>query len=368
MTLQEFAISRSKITVLIVLCILPECASAEFPGGQGIKVNNCFLRTFEEANIPALERGPIARIHCELGEIVEAGMLLAHLDDTESAIDLEVAQLELRIAEEKHRGSVAVQINEARLTETQRGIEQSQFKQRIAEQAADSHVKLNKATKSRDTALVELNRAIAARKEFSGSVSDKELDRLQYLKDQADLDIVAAQEALAISQLEVQVEQAVVGTARALVQKIQHELTQSKNDHAVKDIELELLRKKVELAEQLRDRRSMIAPFSGMLIEQFHHQGEWLEIGQPVFRIMRLDRLVVEGYANADDVHHSMRGAEVEVIAETPTGQQTFSGKLSFVSPSVDPVNGQVQIRAVIENRQGILRAGEAVELMINAN
>lgn len=350
---------------MVFSMVTPESVVAEQPVKPAIQATSCFLRTYEEANIPALEPGAIVRMHHELGEIVESGAQLVHLDDTQSATNLEIAKLELKIAQEKYRGSVAVKINEARLTETQRMIEQSQVKQQIAEQTAESSVQVEKAIKSRDTALIELNRAKAARQEFSGSVSDRELDRLQFTKDQADLDIVAAREGQAIAQLEVQVEQAAVGTAQAAVERIQHELTQSHNDHAVKEIELARLQKQVELAEHQRDRRVIVAPFSGMLIEQFRHRGEWLETGQPVFRIMRLDRLVAEGYVNANEIHHSQRGAKAKVIAQTTDGPRTFAGTLTFVSPNVDPVNAQVQIRAIIENPSGVLRPGEAVELLI---
>ena len=334
-------------------------------GGRTVQATSCFLRTYEEADIPALERGAIANIGREIGEFVEAGTLIAYLDDNEAKVNLAIARLELEIAKKQFESSVAVEIVEARVQETERVIDQALAKKKIAEQSAVSSVELQKAIKARDTAMVELNRAITARNEFSGSVSESELDRLQYVKDQSELDIVSAREADAVADLNVKVEQAAVETTQAAVQRARHELTQAKAEHAVKEIELERLRKQVEVAEARLKRRSIYAPFSGMLTEQYHHRGEWLDPGQEIYRIVRLDRLVVEGYANANEVHHSMRGNKVVVSANTPDGAKRFSGELSFISPTVDPVNGQVQIKAVIENPDGVLRPGEPVNLTI---
>ena len=102
-----------------------------------------------------------------------------------------------------------------------------------------------------------------------------------------------------------------------------------------------------------------------MVVEQYHHRGEWLEPGEPIFRIVRLDRLVVEGYANSDQIHHSMRGTKVKVVPISGKSAINVEGTLTFVSPEIDPVNQQVQIRAIVDNSDGHLRSGQAVDMTI---
>ena len=42
-----------------------------------------------------------------------------------------------------------------------------------------------------------------------------------------------------------------------------------------------------------------------------------------------------------------------------------FDGTVSFVSPEVDPITGQVRIWAEIDNRAGRLRPGQPVRMVI---
>jgi multidrug efflux pump subunit AcrA (membrane-fusion protein) len=102
-------------------------------------------------------------------------------------------------------------------------------------------------------------------------------------------------------------------------------------------------------------------------VEQLHQQGEWVEAGQPVLRVIRLDRLLVEGYVEAKLVDQSSRGRRVQVQAQTRAGAIVVEGRLTFVSPEIDSVNQQVLVKAEIENRDLQLRPGQPVEMVIAA-
>ena len=101
-------------------------------------------------------------------------------------------------------------------------------------------------------------------------------------------------------------------------------------------------------------------------MEVFRHRGEWLEPGQRVLRIVRLDRLRVEGFVDSRQVHGNLRGATVRVqvtlAAET---RVTLKGKLVFISPEVDPVNNQVRVWAEVDNPDLTLRPGLSAEMVI---
>jgi len=61
----------------------------------------------------------------------------------------------------------------------------------------------------------------------------------------------------------------------------------------------------------------------------------------------------------ADRIPPNSVGVAVQFYA-TPdaAGTKSYSGKLAFVSPEVDPVNGQVRIWAEVENAEQSLRPG----------
>ncbi len=88
------------------------------------------------------------------------------------------------------------------------------------------------------------------------------------------------------------------------------------------------------------------------------HQGEWVEPGQTIARILRLDRLRAEGLVGGNEVSGDMQGRKATLTVDIDGHPMEFTGTVTFVSPEVDPVNGQVRIWAEVENPQFKLRPG----------
>lgn len=363
----EFVKTRHLLLLLCSVCtgLNTQSLYAQQSQKKEITATSCFLRTYEEADVPALERGMISAIMFNEGDLVEGAAVMTVLDAAEARLRVAMAKVDIDIARKKLDESFALQIAKAKVTETQEMIEKSLTEQKIAEQTSNSDVAVRLAEKSLDTAQADMNRALAARAQFAGSVSDAELSRLTYLRDRSQLDIESAKETKAIATLQIGVEQSAVATAEAILQRLKFEESQASTNQAVEKIEYERLRLQLELAETQLHRRKIVAPFTGMVVEQYHHRGEWLEPGEPIFRIVRLDRLVVEGYANSDQIHHSMRGSKVKVVPISGKPAINIEGTLTFVSPEIDPVNQQVQIRAIVDNSDGHLRSGQAVGMKI---
>lgn len=131
---------------------------------------------------------------------------------------------------------------------------------------------------------------------------------------------------------------------------------QARHDLEIASLTRQLKQNEVELAVQRVDRRRITAPLSGIVVEVHRRRGEWVEPGQPVVRIVRLDRLQAEGFF---DVRQA-RGLEGRrVTLRTDDGfPEPYSGQIVFVSPEVDPVNRQVRVLAEIENPEGTLQPG----------
>jgi len=116
------------------------------------------------------------------------------------------------------------------------------------------------------------------------------------------------------------------------------------------DLEIAEISKLVRQAEddvaalQLR-RRGIVATLDGIVVERYLDEGEWLRPGDRVLRIIRMDRLRIEGFIDATKVSPSQvkRGDKVSVrlspkepVPGGPAMGQEFSGEIVHVSPVVE--------------------------------
>jgi macrolide-specific efflux system membrane fusion protein len=166
---------------------------------------------------------------------------------------------------------------------------------------------------------------------YPKSISETEVDRLR---------LAAQKAALAVEQAEF-------------------ELQAAQDACRLRQAELELATHHVE-------RRKIIAPLSGMVVEVNRRRGEWVEPSETVFRVLRLDRLRAEGFLHADQLREALIGRPVVLRTSFPGNQQAeFPGTLVFVSPEMSPVNGQTRMWAEIENPKLLLRPGMRGSLLI---
>lgn len=202
-----------------------------------------------------------------------------------------------------------------------------------ARRLAENDLKVRFALKSAEVAKSELKRAQDSIEKFPKSVSQTELDRLQLLADKAALETEQAQEELASARLQ-----------------------QSLKQH---DLERILLQ---------QERRRIVSPLTGVVVQWKKHQGEWLEPGTPVVRVIRMHKLRAEGFVAADRLPREATGREVTLTVERP-GQSSLQlpGRLAYISPEIDPVNNQVRFWAEVDNPQLKLQPGQGGSLLIHA-
>ncbi len=192
-----------------------------------------------------------------------------------------------------------------------------------ANKEADNDVKVRFARKSHEVADAELQRALDSERRFAKSVSQSEIDQLRLTMQKTELEIEQAQ-------LELELAQA----AREL-----------------KQID-------VEHADYVIHQRRITAPIGGFVAEVMRHQGEWVEPGQTIARVLRLDRLRAEGLVNGNEVRGDLQGRNATLTVDIDGQPTEFTGTVTFVSPEVDPVNGQVRIWAEVDNPEFKLRPG----------
>jgi RND family efflux transporter MFP subunit len=200
----------------------------------------------------------------------------------------------------------------------------------ITHEKATNDVALRYAKKALEVSQAELRRSTESIEKFAKSVSQSQLD---------------------VEQL--------------TVQKNQLESEQAAHEQAIAVLEMKAQENELNAAKAQIARRRIVAPFDGAIVQVYLRKGEWAEPGQKALRIVNADRLKAEGFIPADAAAGVAAGSAVELIVDLAGKPQAFKGKVSFVSPEVDPITGQVRVWAEIENRDGRLRPGQGAKMRI---
>lgn len=172
--------------------------------------------------------------------------------------------------------------------------------------------------------------------------------------------------ANSISQVKLQEMALAYEKAQRQIEQAQHNLQISKEEAEAKRVE-------VDAAEDGVKRRQITSPIGGEVVEVPVHLGEWVKPGDPIFRIIRLDQLAVEGFLRAADyTPGEIVGKPVTVELTLAHGRpMQFQGKVTFVHPEIDG-RGQFRVKAevtnVAENGQYLLRPGHDVDMAIRTD
>jgi macrolide-specific efflux system membrane fusion protein len=202
----------------------------------------------------------------------------------------------------------------------------------IARRKSENNISVRAAQAAAAVAEAEYKRTLDARRRFPQSVTDSDLDRDRLTSERADL-----------------------------------EVEQAEHDFAVEELTAQLKENELAVAVRSVERRQVLSPIAGVIVEVNRRRGEWVQPGEAVFRVLRIDRLHAEGFLSADEVRGNLEGSRAVLRVSLP-GQPNaeFEGKVTFVSPEIDPVNRQIRFWAEIENRDRLLRPGLKASLVID--
>lgn len=211
-----------------------------------------------------------------------------------------------------------------------------QLEHETAKEQATNDVDVRYAAAAAGVAEFAWQKAVQANERSKGSVAQVEIQRLQLDHRRAVLQIEKAQ-----------------------------------LDRRVASLTAETKAAEVEAAEVHIERRQLRSPIDGVVVTVHRHLGEWVPPGDPVFRIVRVNRLRIEGFLNAAEFGpEEVGGKTVTVVAELARGKkETFQGKIVFVNPLV-AAGGEYKVWAEVDNKsmndQWLLRPGSNVVMTIH--
>lgn len=166
-------------------------------------------------------------------------------------------------------------------------------------------------------AAAELERALAIERKSPGGVTQQEIQKLQLAKHRDELQIERSKLEMRVAKMNADVQEAAVKSSLGAVA-----------------------------------RRQIVSPLDGVVVTLFHDKGEWVAAGESVLQVVRIDRLRVEGFLNANEIGpDEVAGRPVAVEVELAGGRTArLAGNVVYVSPLVQAGNKQ-RVRAEVENR-----------------
>jgi len=191
------------------------------------------------------------------------------------------------------------------------------LEQKASKEEAENDIEVRFTRAAADVAEAEYLEALEANRRVKGTYSDAEVRRLELMHGKSVLQIEQSELKFKIAGLTNEVNEA-----------------------------------KVEAADLYLQRRRIESPIDGEVVEVYPHVGEWVNPGDPIMRIVRMDRLRVEGFLKADDfAQHEIHGRGVTIVVRLPHGRTVrLKSKISYVNPLVE-ASGEYRVWAEVGNQ-----------------
>lgn len=278
---------------------------------------------------------PTARLPGPGGQSVQLTHCLVSLIEDIQAPALEAGALtSVEVTEGQH---VSAGQLIARIDDRQPALQKiaAQLERDAAVAKAQDDIEVRYAKAALDVAHADLERALAIERRNAGAVTPQEVQKLRLAKRRDELQIDRSKLELQVAKMNADVHQAAV-----------------------------------DAADDALARRQIVSPIDGVVVTLFHERGEWVNAGEPVAQIVRIDRLRVEGFLNASE-YSPADIADQPVTVEVPLANQQqaqFTGRVVFISPLVQAGN-KYRVRAEVENRtvkgHPLLRPGMTATMTI---
>ena len=224
-------------------------------------------------------------------------------------------QLKVKEGDEVQAGSVLGLLDDtdARTAQTIAGIELT-----IAQRQAESTVEVQAAEKAAEVAAAELKESEEINAAAPGTIPVTQLRREDLTKERAEFQHQAAV-----------IQHAVAGDTQSL-----------------KAAELEAMTNRV-------NRHEIRSPIDGVVAQIVRRPGHWLQPGDPVIRVVRMNRLRIEGMVEGDLAAPSQVDKQpvIVTVRRGVEGNFELEGEVSYVSPIVE-ANGKYRVWVEVDNKK----------------
>ncbi|MBN2578095.1 MAG: HlyD family efflux transporter periplasmic adaptor subunit [Pirellulales bacterium] len=141
-------------------------------------------------------------------------------------------------------------------------------------------------------------------------------------------------------------------------------------DQTIARLQCNVSQAELDATEENLKRRKIFSPADGIVVDVRKHVGEWVQKGDQILRLVRVNPLRAEVELDISEVApNDVAGRKVTFAVELTGGRTvTFPGEVTFINPQLS--RGKYVVRAKIQNRQEngqwLLQAGRKGELTIH--
>lgn len=102
---------------------------------------------------------------------------------------------------------------------------------------------------------------------------------------------------------------------------------------------------------------TMTAPFSGKLGKFMINPGDYVAVGDKLVTLVNNSVLKIV-YALPEDTLPKLKMGQQVIVMVDAVPNQTFTGNVSYIAPSINTNTGTIAVQATIQNKTGLLKQG----------
>jgi len=323
---------------------------------EEIVITGLIVAPIDQIDVPAQATGVLAMLEVREGESVVKTQTLARLNDSQVLVESERAETLLQINQQAADSPVELDLARKTLERTQQTALEQAIAREISHRKSTNTIRVRAAEKSQAVANNELKRAADARQAFVDSVSRSEIDGLTLAFQRSELETQQAVFEQELDKLAAQSEDASAIEQKLAIEQSQLGVQKALADQSIAKLKVKSAEHESRLAQLALKRHRVDAPIDGIVTKVYRRPGQWVQIGEPVLELVRLDRLRAQGFVKKE-LAAKLRllpkiGVEQEdaVDSDVNANEQPLLGEIVFVMPEVDPVNGDVGFWIEFEN------------------
>ncbi|MEP3478889.1 MAG: HlyD family efflux transporter periplasmic adaptor subunit [Fuerstiella sp.] len=354
--------SQSILRSFLSLGFLLSFTNAPVAVGDNIRISQATVQLINECSIPARDSGQLILVSALQGKAVTKGQVVAVLENQQQELALSHAKLKNNIATLLSESDLNLLSATAKVEEVEAALRVRKIALQVAEKEANSNVAVSIAEAESKLRQLERQRAEKARQTFERSVSESQMDRLKTDQQRWQLEVSKATTEQAVRKLKPAAEQAAIQQAQKEIARSKVALQVEQQNQAVAVLNQQLEGNAVQAAMWNLELRNVRSPIDGIVASVDLQQGEWVEAGTVVVRIIDLKRLRVEGLLQAKLASQNLVGQ----AAEVRIGDQRIPASVVYVGREIDPIDQLVSIYAEFDNPNGDVLPGAIAELIVS--
>ncbi|MCO8123038.1 HlyD family efflux transporter periplasmic adaptor subunit [Stieleria sp. TO1_6] len=318
-------------------------------------VGQLVIKLIDQVEVPALQPGALESVAVRVGQTVQKGQALAQIDDRNSVALRSLAEVDLAISRRHAADYKSDRIADTERLEKQAALKQQRLLAKISQAKSENEVRVSAAEKAEAVAKNEWSRAAQARQKFVDSVSESEIDNLRLKYERSQLERIQAEFELRMDRLTSESESHAVQAAQLAADRAQLQHTVAMSESKQLQLDVDAKQKTLQMRDLNVAMHAVVSPIDGVVVEVYRRRGEWVRPGDPVVRVVNVDRLHAEGFLSGDVL--PQRDQQVRLSS----ADKQLTGRIEFVDPERDSVSGEVRFLVGLDG--GTFLPGDRVDI-----